>query len=101
MPSNLAALHDVLAPVWHSEPGATRASGACAQAGRLDEASRGVAAASTPEGVDATAWGSAVQQLSAASSALVAECRTPGPGAETRLATLHTVFHQLLDMQRR
>jgi hypothetical protein len=100
MPQNLAPLHDVLAPVWHSTPGATRATAACAQAGRLDEASRGVASAASPEGVDPAAWGAAATRLAEASTALVTECRTPGPGAEARLETLHTIFHQLLDMQR-
>jgi hypothetical protein len=99
IPANLTALHGVLAPTWHSEAGATRAGMACTNAARLDEESRVVASSSAPEGVDATAWGAAVEQLTATSAALVAECGASGPAVEERLSTFHDAFHALLDMQ--
>lgn len=100
MPPELVALHDVLAPVWHAEPGATRAELACAEASRLDEESRAVAAAAPPEGVDPSAWSAAAERLSAGSAALVSECGAAGTEVETRLSELHDAFHALLDMRR-
>lgn len=99
IPANLSALHDVLAPAWHSEAGATRAGVACTNAARLDEESRGVASSAPPEGVDPTAWGTAADELTAASAALVAECGASGPAVEERLSSVHDAFHALLDLQ--
>jgi hypothetical protein len=99
IPGNLTALHDVLAPTWHAEPGATRAGMGCTNAARLDEESRAVASSPAPAGVDAAAWGTAAAQLTAASAALVAECGASGPEVEARLSTLHDAFHALLDLQ--
>ncbi|GAB4210493.1 MAG: hypothetical protein OHK0013_31170 [Sandaracinaceae bacterium] len=99
IPANLSALHGVLAPTWHSEAGATRAGLACTNAARLDEESRMVSSSSPPEGVDVTAWGAAVEQLTATSAALVAECAASGPAVEERLSTFHDAFHALLDLQ--
>ncbi len=99
IPAELTALHGVLAPTWHSEPGATRAGMACTNAASLDEESRTLAAAAAPESVDATAWGAATTQLTTASAALLAECSASGPAAEERLTTLHDAFHALLDMR--
>jgi hypothetical protein len=99
IPPELSALHDVLAPTWHSEPGATRAGMACTNAARLDEESRALAAAPAPEGVDAAQWGATAEQLTAGSAALVAECGASGPAVEERLATFHDAFHALLDLR--
>lgn len=100
IPPELGALHDVLAPTWHSEPGATRAAMACTNAARLDEESRVVAAASVPEGVDAAQWSAATEQLTTTCAALVAECTASGPAVEERLSTYHDAFHALLDLRR-
>lgn len=98
LPPVLAPLHGVLAPVWHSEPGATRAGLACTNAAQLEQESRTVAAAAVPEGVDAAAWAAGTEALTAGVSALVAECGAAGPAVEERLSTYHDAFHVLLDL---
>lgn len=98
MPASLASLHDVLAPTWHAEPGATRAGLACTNAAQLDERSRAVAADAPPEGVDAAAWSSGTEALTAGATALVTECGAAGPAVEERLSTFHDAFHTLMDM---
>lgn len=97
MSAGLTALHDVLAPTWHAEPGATRAGLACTNAAQLDERSRAVAAEPAAEGWEADAWTAATTQLTATSSALVAECTAAGPAVEERLSTLHDAFHALVE----
>lgn len=78
----LAALHAVLSPVWHSEPGAVRAAKAC-------EAAADLAAKSAPVG-DA--------ELSAHAAALVDECKLEGTkNPEAKLTTLHDRFHALIE----
>lgn len=98
IPAVLSPLHGVLAPVWHSEPGATRAGLACTNAAQLEQESRTVAAATVPEGVDAAAWGAGTEALTAGVSALVAECGASGPAVEERLSAYHDAFHVLLDL---
>jgi hypothetical protein len=100
MPASLTALHDVLRPVWHSEPGAARAGLACTNAARLDTESRAVAAAAAPAGVDAAAWRTAATQLTTTCAALVAECSASGPAVESKLTTYHDAFHGLVDLAR-
>lgn len=91
----LESLHDVLAPTWHSEPGATRAALACTNAAQLEERSRAVAAA--PAEGDATTWTAQTTALTDAAAALVAECSASGPAAEERLSALHDAFHALME----
>jgi len=100
MPASLTALHDVLRPVWHAEAGATRAGLACTNAARLDTASREVASAAAPTGVDAAAWSRAATQLTTTCTALVAECSASGPAVEAKLSTYHDAFHALVDLAR-
>lgn len=93
----LGALHDVLAPTWHSEPGATRAALACENAAQLEERAQAVAAEAAPEGRDAAAWTEQTTQLTSSASALVAECSVSGPAVEARLSEFHDAFHVLIE----
>ncbi len=95
--ASLTAMHDVLAPCWHAEPGATRAALACTNASELDARAQAVAADATPEGQDADGWSAATTQLTSATAALVAECSASGPAAEERLGAIHDAFHVLIE----
>lgn len=98
LPAELAALHDVLAPVWHADAGATRASLACTQAAELATRSAAVNTMLTPEPVDGLPWSQATARLVAASDALTSECAASGPEVETRLSSLHDEFHGLVEL---
>lgn len=97
MSPSLTALHDVLAPTWHAEPGATRAGLACTNAAQLEERARAVAADPAPEGQDAAAWTELTTQLTTTASALGAECTASGPAVEERLSTFHDAFHAIIE----
>lgn len=90
-------LHDDLAPVFHMEAGAARATAACEHAERFGSLSRAVQGASVPEGGDAAAWATAGTNLVTTSDALSAECTATGPAAEERLIAFHDAFHAVLD----
>ena len=96
--AEIDALHDVLAPVFHAEPGATRAAAACENASALHDRSAAVAAAAAPEGVDGSHWHDETSELVSASDALVAECGASGPAAEERLEALHARFHGVMEL---
>ncbi|MFO0709866.1 MAG: hypothetical protein U0353_08510 [Sandaracinus sp.] len=97
MSPSLTALHDLLAPTWHAEAGATRAGLACTNAAQLDERARAVAAAAAPEGTDAATWTSLTTQLTTTSAALVSECGASGAAVEERLSTFHDAFHAIIE----
>lgn len=78
LPPALHDFHGVLAPVWHSEPGATRIEKACASRTSMLERAR--------------ATGDA--ELVAAVQALEAACAKDGhPEVELKLAAVHDRFH--------
>jgi hypothetical protein len=88
----LRAMHDVLAPVWHSEPGAGRDTRACEQAATLRE--RAGAAQSETLPADAPANAAETRTaLVAAAQALVEECSGPRADVNGKLTALHTAFH--------
>lgn len=93
----LTSLHDVLAPTWHAEPGATRAGLACTNAAQLEERARAVAADPAPEGQDAAAWAELTTQLTTTAAALTSECTASGPAVEERLSTFHDAFHAIVE----
>ena len=96
--AEIDALHDVLAPVFHAEAGATRAAAACEHASELHDRSAAVHAASPPAGVDGSHWNDETTELVSASDALVAECGASGPEVEQRLEGLHVRFHGVMEL---
>jgi len=100
LPPTLDAFHDVLAPAWHSEPGATRSTEACTAAPSLRERAAVVQSDAAPEGVDAAAWTEATAALVANTDALVATCAEQGADGEARLAAVHEAFHALVEQVR-
>lgn len=76
----LHELHEVLAPVWHSEPGAVRVEKTCAAAASLNEKAQATADA----------------ELVANFAAVTAACAAPGrTDVEARLGVAHDRFHAL------
>lgn len=98
-PAEVAAFHDVLRPVWHSEPGAGRDARACTEAATLRTRAAAVGAAAAPANArDAAAWSTRTGQLTAAAEALVQGCgATPRGDVAGQLEALHTAFHALVE----
>ncbi len=78
----LQGFHDVLAPVWHSDPGPTRVAKACdAGTAMVDK----VAATNDPE-------------LISAVSAMAKTCMSPDRAqVEPQLTKVHVRFHALME----
>lgn len=102
MTPELTAFHDVLAPLWHAEPGAQRTSDTCAATARM----AGLVPAlydAPPAGADVAAWGAAVDELQGRISDLEGPCSggTVELGAMTfddAFRALHEQFHALLGL---
>jgi hypothetical protein len=96
LPPTLAGFHETVAPVWHSEPGAGRATLACGAAAQLRERAGAVQSGEVPAGVDAAAWTPAAATLVTTADALVATCTAQGADVEAKLTSLHEAFHALV-----
>lgn len=100
MSPQMVAFHDVMRPLWHSEPGAARDGRTCEQAATLRARAGAVAEAPVPEAARAReqGWRTTAAQLVATSDALVAACgATPRGNVGDALAAVHTAFHGLID----
>ena len=99
LPPAVAAFHEAMGPVWHSEPGAARGALACQSSAAFTERARAVSAEAAPAGADAAAWQTAAVSLSQAVAALATECGTPAhANAEQRLSAMHDAFHALTEL---
>jgi len=97
MPEELTALHDELAPVYHLDAGAERATAACEHAASFQSHASTVAAMTAPEGGDPEMWMASSAQFTSSTDALAADCASGGANAETELENLHTAFHGLME----
>jgi hypothetical protein len=97
MPAEVTALHDELAPVYHLDPGATRATVACEHAAGFQAHANTVAAMTPPEGGDAEMWIASSAQLTSTTDALAAACASDTTTVEAELENVHTAFHGLME----
>lgn len=100
LPPTIAAFHSAIAPVWHSEAGASRAAQACTAAASLREHAGSAQSAEAPAGTDATAWSAATAALVSSTDALVATCTAQGTDVEAKLTAVHEAFHALVEQVR-
>ncbi len=100
LPPAVAAFHETVAPVWHSEPGAGRATLACGAAANLRERAGALQTAEAPTGVDAAAWTAASATLVTSTDELAATCTAQGADVEAKLTSVHEAFHALVQQVR-
>ena len=96
-PPAIGAFHAVIAPVWHSAPGAGRATLACEAAASLRERAGEVKTAEAPARADAAAWSAAGVRLVASTDALAATCAAHGADVEAKLTSVHEAFHAFME----
>jgi len=98
-PAEVTAFHDVLAPVWHSEPGAGRDARTCTEAATLRTRASAVSAAAAPAHArDGAVWSTRAAGLVAAAETLAQRCEaTPRGDIAGQLEALHTAFHALVE----
>lgn len=93
----VAAFHEVLRPLWHSDPGEARDGRTCEQSATLNTRAQAIVNA-PDEGPDGARWRLAAADLAAANTALVAACAaTPRASIAARLEAVHTAFHHLIE----
>lgn len=100
MPAPMAAFHEVIRPLWHSDAGAERDGRVCEQAATLRARAGAVAEMPVPESAQSReqGWRTTSAQLVATSDALVATCgATPRGNVAAGLEAVHTAFHGLFD----
>lgn len=89
LPAPLAALHDVLAPVWHMDEGPERQAAACESAADFvtlsGDAGQGYASGAA---------------LSEAAVALQGECGANAEGVASAFDAFHTRFHEVMEQSR-
>jgi hypothetical protein len=90
------AMHEVLAPIWHSEPSPARNTRACEQAASLRTHAENVQREAAP--ADAPANTAEVRAaLVTATAALVDDCAAGGANVPAKLADVHTAFHHVFE----
>jgi hypothetical protein len=95
MTAEMHELHDVLAPLWHSET-PDRQDKTCESAGSMLALAEKVQNAANP-GADQAAWEGAVQQLMTSIVTLMDQCKAGGD-FEANFKAVHDAFHGLLDL---
>ncbi len=97
LPEPLARFHDVLHPIWHSEPEG-RSEMACHNVEQLTNHSQAIRDMGVPEGVDPAPWASKVDQLSASIDALAAVCPQSPEGHDAEVTQMHDAFHGMHEL---
>lgn len=102
MPQNVHQLHEVVAAVWHAEPGPGRGQLACDRHADLTARTDAVVDGPVPESAAAREndWQAATARMRAAVQAIGMACQGPDAAAtaEARLTSMHDAFHQLAEL---
>ena len=96
-PPTLVAFHEVLAPVWHSDPGEGRRAASCAAVTEMRDAASAITGAAAPEQLVGTPeeWAAAAGALASSVDDLGTTCEQTPDEAEAQLTNVHHAFHAL------
>jgi hypothetical protein len=98
-PSAISQFHQLLAPVWHSQPGRDRVDAACNRVPQLHTLAQNIASAMVPERAqhDSVGWNKAVQEMIASLDQLSRACgENGGADAEAALIATQRAFHGMV-----
>lgn len=98
-PGAIQQFHQLLAPLWHSQPGRDRVDAACYRAPQLRALARNIASAAVPERVqrDAAGWNKAVEDMIVSIDRLSRACGEKGDAdAEAALVAAQRAFHDMV-----
>lgn len=94
----LKDFHGVIAPVWHSEPGAKRVEAACTNVAQLKEKAGALGTPPAAAQKDEAGWKADVATLVSNIDALATACGASGrPDVEPTLSKVHDGFHKLME----
>jgi hypothetical protein len=94
LPPEMAAFHDVLAPLWHVEG----EKQPCPQAEELVARADAIRQAQVPAGVVEDDWHMHTLNLGSAADHLAFACRDEPGAVAAQLTTVHDEFHVLIEM---
>lgn len=98
-PSAISQFHQLLAPVWHSQPGRDRVDAACSRIPQLHALAQNIASATVPERAqhDSVGWNRAVQEMVVSLDQLSRACGENGSAdAEAALIATQRAFHGMV-----
>ena len=100
MPAEMAAFHDVLAPLWHVEPAQARMDKYCADANveAVSVPADALVAAPAPAGVDAEAWATTVGRMGNEFADTFGACSLDLATFDATFGAAHDLFHDLMEM---
>lgn len=96
-PPDVAAFHDVMAPLWHAPAGEQRAQETCVQSSQLVANVSIIQQSGTPANVKADKWSQAVTSLTQAVTELEQQCDDKN-SPEPALGEVHEAFHHLVKL---
>lgn len=102
MPATVRAYHEVLRPLWHSDPGPERDARICAQANDLAARADAVAADGVPpaHAERSVEWHAATASLVDRTRAVQRACAAnTQAGVPTALSAAHDAFHALIELR--
>lgn len=98
-PSSVYQFHQVLAPLWHSQPGRERVDAACSRASELHTLAQDIASAAVPERAqrNTVGWNEAVKDVITSIEQLSRACgENGGANAEGALTDVYRAFHGMV-----
>jgi len=98
LPATVDAFHEVLSPIWHSEPGAPRIKLACEQVGVLGTRATALVTEPPPAEVSGKldVWKVATTELATQVGELATACAAAGQSdVEGKLTAVHEAFHKV------
>lgn len=100
LPPSVNAFHELLAPLWHADPGEKRATDTCAAIEDLRQRAADIVVAETPPAAagDEAGYRDATSELVHTVVQLGETCGADGkPGFDDQLAAVHTAFHVVME----
>ncbi len=98
-PGAINQFHQLLAPLWHSQPGRDRVDAACDRAPQLHALAQNIASAAVPERAqrDTAGWNKAVEDMIVSIDRLSRACGEKGDAdAEAALVAAQRAFHDMV-----
>ena len=98
-PEAISQVHQLLAPLWHSQPGRERVDTACNRVPQLDTLAKNIASAPVPERAqhDKSGWTEAVKDMIVSIDQLSRACsENGGADAEAALLDAERAFHGMV-----
>ncbi|NVB39539.1 hypothetical protein G6O69_16980 [Pseudenhygromyxa sp. WMMC2535] len=98
-PASVASFHDVMAPLWHAEPGEERIEGTCGAVPDMLTQAKTISGEAAPEAASSEeAWTTSGSGLISAVEGLQTSCEGDRADFDAAFEGVHDAFHQLIEV---